>query len=453
MDPLHGHDSDGGRTTRPPSLVAGHGMHRVPDRPTRPDGPGTTPRRRPPLPWRSALRTTDLVREHTWLPKVSVVVATHNRPQLLRVALAAISRRTTRRDRVHPRVRPGRARDRPRAGAHRYAGAVGQGDHQHAHARTRRRTQQRHHGRDAASSSRSATTTTNGSRARWTAQVEASHRSGAFTSVTGIPSLRRPRDGAASRPRSVSSELLRSRVMEAHPSSVVVRRDALLGPIGLVDEEIPGSYAEDFDWILRAARGGPDRRRRARRWSTCAGVSRCSPGTGRRSSTPSTTCSPSTRYSRNTGGARPFAGPAGVRAARSAKHRQALGHGLVNDQIVGWARAALYLAAAVALRLVSAERLMAFPTSADAGSDRHGQRFTRAGHGPPPGPARRSLTNRSSSTFRHAQYSARQYAANAIEYAMANVVRPVPNNTHTTSGRKIVTAPIEVTITKGSPPG
>ncbi len=36
----------------------------------------------------------------------------------------------------------------------------------------------------------------------------------------------------------------------------MVRRDALLGPIGLVDEEIPGSYAEDFDWILRAAEAG-----------------------------------------------------------------------------------------------------------------------------------------------------------------------------------------------------
>ena len=40
--------------------------------------------------------------------------------------------------------------------------------------------------------------------------------------------------------------------MEAHPSTVMVRRDALLGPIGLVDEELPGSYGEDFDWIIRA---------------------------------------------------------------------------------------------------------------------------------------------------------------------------------------------------------
>ena len=50
--------------------------------------------------------------------------------------------------------------------------------------------------------------------------------------------------------------LVRSRVMAAHPSTVVVRREALLGPIGLVDEEIPGSHGEDYDWILRAAAAG-----------------------------------------------------------------------------------------------------------------------------------------------------------------------------------------------------
>ncbi|MCW2780150.1 MAG: hypothetical protein JWR35_599 [Marmoricola sp.] len=50
--------------------------------------------------------------------------------------------------------------------------------------------------------------------------------------------------------------LIRKRVMEAHPSTVLVRRTALEGEIGLVDEDIPGSYGEDFDWIIRAARAG-----------------------------------------------------------------------------------------------------------------------------------------------------------------------------------------------------
>jgi glycosyltransferase involved in cell wall biosynthesis len=60
------------------------------------------------------------------------------------------------------------------------------------------------------------------------------------------------------RPEDVThAELLRRRVMEAHPSTVVVRRTAFFGKIGLVDEEIPGSYAEDYDWMLRAAAAGP----------------------------------------------------------------------------------------------------------------------------------------------------------------------------------------------------
>lgn len=49
------------------------------------------------------------------------------------------------------------------------------------------------------------------------------------------------------------TQLIRRRVMEAHPSTVLVTRAAFEGPIGPVDEEIPGSYAEDYDWILRAA--------------------------------------------------------------------------------------------------------------------------------------------------------------------------------------------------------
>jgi glycosyltransferase involved in cell wall biosynthesis len=47
--------------------------------------------------------------------------------------------------------------------------------------------------------------------------------------------------------------LARRRVMEAHPSTVVVRATALRERIGLVDEAIPGSFGEDYDWILRAA--------------------------------------------------------------------------------------------------------------------------------------------------------------------------------------------------------
>jgi glycosyltransferase involved in cell wall biosynthesis len=52
-------------------------------------------------------------------------------------------------------------------------------------------------------------------------------------------------------------QLLRSRLTELHPSTVLVRRRPLLDQIGLVDEEIPGSYAEDYEWLLRASRYAP----------------------------------------------------------------------------------------------------------------------------------------------------------------------------------------------------
>jgi glycosyltransferase involved in cell wall biosynthesis len=58
-------------------------------------------------------------------------------------------------------------------------------------------------------------------------------------------------------PHSVDlARLLRERVAALHPSTFVMRRDGLDG-IGLVDEQIPGSYGEDYDWLLRAAKRGP----------------------------------------------------------------------------------------------------------------------------------------------------------------------------------------------------
>jgi GT2 family glycosyltransferase len=52
-------------------------------------------------------------------------------------------------------------------------------------------------------------------------------------------------------------ELLRSRLTALHVSTYVARRDALLDGVGLVSEEIPGSRAEDYEFLLRAARFGP----------------------------------------------------------------------------------------------------------------------------------------------------------------------------------------------------
>jgi glycosyltransferase involved in cell wall biosynthesis len=51
--------------------------------------------------------------------------------------------------------------------------------------------------------------------------------------------------------------LLRSRAAGVHPSTILVRREAFFERIGPVDERIPGSYGEDYEWLLRAARIGP----------------------------------------------------------------------------------------------------------------------------------------------------------------------------------------------------
>jgi glycosyltransferase involved in cell wall biosynthesis len=51
--------------------------------------------------------------------------------------------------------------------------------------------------------------------------------------------------------------LTRSRRMEVHSSTLMMERERFLGDIGPIDEGIPGSYGEDYDWILRAAAKGP----------------------------------------------------------------------------------------------------------------------------------------------------------------------------------------------------
>jgi glycosyltransferase involved in cell wall biosynthesis len=89
-------------------------------------------------------------------------------------------------------------------------------------------------------------------------QVDALGGARADTAVTGITVLYA--DHEVNRVPTAASvrlgQLVRRRVMEAHPSTVLVRRAALTERIGLVDEDIPGSYGEDYDWILRAAEAG-----------------------------------------------------------------------------------------------------------------------------------------------------------------------------------------------------
>jgi GT2 family glycosyltransferase len=52
-------------------------------------------------------------------------------------------------------------------------------------------------------------------------------------------------------------DLIRSRIAGLHSSSFVFRRSALIGEIGLIDEELPRGYGEDYDVLLRTASLAP----------------------------------------------------------------------------------------------------------------------------------------------------------------------------------------------------
>jgi glycosyltransferase involved in cell wall biosynthesis len=49
--------------------------------------------------------------------------------------------------------------------------------------------------------------------------------------------------------------LLRNRVKELHSSTLLMRR-AAFDTVGCYDEELPYGYGEDYDWVLRLAKGG-----------------------------------------------------------------------------------------------------------------------------------------------------------------------------------------------------
>jgi glycosyltransferase involved in cell wall biosynthesis len=89
--------------------------------------------------------------------------------------------------------------------------------------------------------------------AKLTTQVSAMVTQQADLSVSGIEIIigDRTHVRVPSQQDVTLEELARRRVMEAHPSTVVVSRSAF-DQIGLVDEQIPGGYAEDYDWMLRA---------------------------------------------------------------------------------------------------------------------------------------------------------------------------------------------------------
>ena len=88
-------------------------------------------------------------------------------------------------------------------------------------------------------------------------QLDALRGSGAQVSVTGIRVAFEGRHTVRLPPALVTRELLlHGRAAEVHPSTVLLAAGAFRS-IGPVDEAIPGSYGEDYDWLLRAATQQP----------------------------------------------------------------------------------------------------------------------------------------------------------------------------------------------------
>ena len=196
------------------------------------------------------------------LPTVSVVIATRNRPHLLATAIASIAAQTyagvIETVVVFDQCEPSHVEESDDAAP---PGAPHPYDRP---GRPRCRTQHRRRDRRRGSCSRFSMTTTSGSRPR-SSDRSASSTAPAPTSASPAspsPATARRVVRVPTADELTVDSLIARRVVAAHPSSVLVRRASFLGPIGIVDEDIPGSYGEDYDWLLRAARLGPDRRRR-----------------------------------------------------------------------------------------------------------------------------------------------------------------------------------------------
>ena len=195
------------------------------------------------------------------LPAVTVVIPTHNRPELMQRALESVLdaglRRRRRGDR---RLRCLRAL-RPAGRACRRA----QGCARSSTSAARGLAGARNTGIDAggpSTTSPSSTTTTTGSRASSRRRCSASRSDPArswsarpWWSTTGSART----SGWCRWSTCSHDDLLRDRMAGLHSSTFVFDKDALTGPIGMVDEDLPGSYGEDYDLLLRTALGGTGR--------------------------------------------------------------------------------------------------------------------------------------------------------------------------------------------------
>lgn len=88
-------------------------------------------------------------------------------------------------------------------------------------------------------------------------QVKEMRRTGAPFAASGVRIHFNGQQFVRLPPTSVGLDHLVLNRDPALPSTSFVVRRTALDELGLVDEQIPGSYGEDYDWLIRAARMGP----------------------------------------------------------------------------------------------------------------------------------------------------------------------------------------------------
>ena len=191
-------------------------------------------------------------------PLVSVIMPTRGRPELVRESIAAVVAQNYPGPIeclvVHDQEPPDTELAAPG-----HAAAPGQGGREHPHTRPggrpqhRSRRRARRHHRDLRRRRPLA------SRSSWPpGRADCSDDPDLLVVGSGIRLLL-PGTGSSSGPggpsASASRLLLRNRVKELHSSTLVMRRDAF-AKAGTYDEKLPHGYAEDYDWVLRAARVG-----------------------------------------------------------------------------------------------------------------------------------------------------------------------------------------------------
>ena len=196
--------------------------------------------------------------DHAAWPSVTAVVPTRGRPELVRLAVRGGRRAALRRrHRLRGRARPGGARrlaHRAEPGRPQRAGASATTATPASRARATAVS-----GRSRRPSSPPATTTTAGCRTRCacrSSDCSATPRCTSSARASACSCRRTASWSGSGLGRRHAERPAPSRRKELHSSTLLMRTE-VFDRVGGYDVALPQSYAEDYEWLLRASRLGP----------------------------------------------------------------------------------------------------------------------------------------------------------------------------------------------------